>query len=232
MTEQTEVTLVILATNRYIELAELFIKDMKLRHDQKETIQYLVLTDMPSRLDGVDYEYIPHEQWPLVADKKFQYVCSFKDKIKGKYVFVVDADTRVNNKTFTFDVFKYPLVGITHYLNDGWVKSRQQRPYDSNRKSSAYVKPEDAQNTSKFPYLMSAFFGGLKDNVVKMCESLAHNTMVNYDKKVKARVDDESHLNAYNVRCGMICLPFTAYGSIFIVSDKNHIPEKLLRNKN
>ena len=66
--------------------------------------------------------------------------------------------------------------------------------YDRNKMSSAYIDNIDGDE-----YIMGGFFGGRKDDFLKMSEILQNNIDKDLENNIIALWHDESHLNRYLV---------------------------------
>ena len=67
-------------------------------------------------------------------------------------------------------------------------------PYERRPESTAYIPYGKGWH-----YVCGAFNGGTAPGFIKMCKALSKNVAIDLKNNIEARVDDESHLNAYLV---------------------------------
>ena len=183
----------VLCTNAYFVLGIRFIRRfMKYYKGDWEVMFYIFSDRDPSEYlpEGISYKWIKTENssWVDGTNLKFKSILSLYNE-PLQYIYYFDADTNVS-KDFTEDWFLGDLVGGQHY-NDTWP---QQKPYDRNPKSKAYI-PYDTE----FPqtYCYGAFFGGKKSKVLGFCQTLLEWQQSDREIGYEPAVNDESYINKY-----------------------------------
>jgi hypothetical protein len=84
------------------------------------------------------------------------------------------------------------LVGSLHPTTWSKPYNPDHFCYERRPESTAYIPFGKGKN-----YLCGAFNGGTADAYLQMCKILSKNVRIDLEKNIIARVDDESHMNAY-----------------------------------
>lgn len=211
--------IVILATNRYFLLGLRFIHSWRRYYIGKQNITFYLFSDTDPKeyIDTSDivYHYSTNKDWVEGANSKFKNILRLEE-VKEDYLYFFDADTSIN-RYFTEDWFLGDLVGGQHFGDQDWMK--EKKSYDRNPKSSCYI-PEDTKRPEMYYY--GAFFGGLRDEMIKLCREIYKRQKENKKIGYEPAVNDESYLNReyhYNPPTKVVMCPDFA----FVISDKGSI---------
>lgn len=213
--------IVILATNRYFLLGLRFIHKWRKYYKGNENITFHLFTDI-NPCDYIDmkdvvYHYSTNKTWVEGANSKFHNILKLRDT-KEDYLYFFDADTNIV-KDFTEEWFLGDLVGGQHFGDQDWMK--EIKSYDRYTESSCYIP-----NDTKYPqmYYYGAFFGGLRKEMIKLCEQIYKRQQENKNIGHEPPVNDESYLNReyhYNPPSKVVLCP----DFDFVISDKGSIKE-------
>jgi len=217
-----KIGIIVLCTNSYFPLGIRFAKRFMQFYRGKSEIVFYLFTDIdpkPYLPEGFNYVWkeLRNTNWVDGTNSKFTSILSLKDT-DCDYLAYFDADTNVS-KDFDESWFIGDLVGGQHYADQSYMK--EEKAYDRNPQSMAYIpKDTDLPQT----YFYGAFFGGVKENVLRFCDILQ-----SYQKQDRECLNyepvwnDESYINKYfhYIRPKTIlCKDF-----VFEVSDKGGIGE-------
>jgi histo-blood group ABO system transferase len=186
----SKVGVIIIATNKYISFIPQLYQSIKDNFLKRHDVKVYVLTDQPTVPDGVIRIPFEHRPWPYSTLMRFsgfiqnQHYFSDRD-----YLFYIDADTRV------IDVGEEILSERVGTIHPGWYYRKPiELCYERNPISTAYIKPGDGQY-----YYFGTFFGGSRNEFLKMSAILKDNVEKDLAKDFIAVWHDESHMNRYFV---------------------------------
>jgi hypothetical protein len=130
---------------------------------------------------------IPHEGWPLVTTKRFDYFLRAKnDLLQMDYCFYMDVDAVMVN-TFNPILLPSGMFATVHPIFRGGPGTPERNP-----RSSAYI-PEGVQNT----YFYGGFWGGATTNFLTMSSELKNRVEMDLAWGFIATWWDESQMNRY-----------------------------------
>lgn len=221
-------TIFVVATHGYYELAIEQMENIKKFSNGEDKIQYIIATNRVQDHPFVEHVYIDHAPWPWITIKKFEYLIRFAHKLQGEYVMLQDADTAVWGRNFNMSLFKHKLFAVQHHM-DGWFwKTAQEKPFERNPQSLAYVNPEG--QVFEKPYVMGAIFGGKKDDLLYIAAQMQHNIKQDLANDIMPCYHEESHWNNYVYYNEDIhVIPCKDYYKIFAVSSKGKFTIEQLR---
>ena len=189
-----KISIYIVGTNNYFPLALRFIKKFHKFYKGAYEIEYLLFADQyaPAFLPPdikVKLINVEHSNWVQGTNSKFKNIIDNIHNIDSNFIFYFDADTNII-KNFNEQWFIGSLVGGQHYNHVG----DKFPPFERRKESKAYI-PLDTDRPQIYHY--GAFFGGLKNKVLKMCEELY--ALQQEDSKIGLEPiwNDESYLNHF-----------------------------------
>lgn len=218
-----KIGIVIVATNAYFPLGLRLIKQWLHYADDAQRYVFYFFSDTdihPYMPDKNHHQVVwvetSHKSWQDATNSKFNNILSIKQQLMRdcEYVFYFDADTSISQRFNSGWFLLGDLVGGEHFINN----YPQEKPYDRNPESAAYIPTETPFNQT---YYYGAFFGGHVLNVLALC-----NTMTAWQQKNKL-IDfepvwnDESYLNKYFHYLKPQVVPTDKF--MFNISDKNGI---------
>jgi len=194
LSPKKEIGVVITATNAYSVLGINFMKRFTHYYSGDQNIKFYFYSDIdPIEYlpDNINFEYIHTENkiWEVGNNLRFDAVLSLKDS-NSDYLYYFDADTNVN-KDFTEEWFLGDLVGGQHFLDQTSMKV--VKGYERNKKSIVYI-PLDTKLPQMYYY--GAFWGGLKENVIKFCETVQKNRSIDKENGYSMPYN-EKYINHY-----------------------------------
>lgn len=215
--------IIVICTNAYFVLGIRFVRRFMNFYKGTSNIKFYLFTDKDPQpylqdLTNIYYKHTSHTNWVDGTNSKYQTILTLKDEDLN-YIYYFDADTNID-KNFTEDWFLGDLVGGQHF-GDNTYMLNEGRPYDRNPESKSYI-PKDTSLPQMYYY--GAFYGGLKNNILKLCDILYTNQLE--DKKIlyEPIFNDESYLNNYfhyNPPSFIVLTPKFEFG----VSDKGGIED-------
>lgn len=223
---KTEIGIVLIATNAYFVLGLRFIRRFIHFYDGNCRIRFYFFSDTNpiEYLPGsaiVEYHPTYHVRWVDGTNSKFRSILSLKH-CPSDFLYYFDADTNIQ-KQFNEEWMIGELVGGEHYSNKTTLCCGEG--FDRNPNYNSYVSKD-----SKLPYTYhyGAFFGGIKDNVMEMCQILEKWQSEDKKRGYEAPVNDESYINKY--------FHFNSHHTVstqdfaFVVSDKGGLGNTRQRN--
>lgn len=186
-----KVGLCITATNKYIKFVEPLIQSARKHFLKDHDVTYFVFTNNTYEC-GTDTRliYLQHKPWPLSTMQRFEAYKNSKEALSGMdYIFACDADM-----LFLDDVGEEVLkdrVAVCHPLFWNNIEEGKTQ-YESNPISTAYMHKDESNN-----YFAGGFYGGKRDEFLKIVETCSTNMNKDYAKNYIAIWHDESHLNRY-----------------------------------
>jgi len=164
---------------------------------------YFVWTDNPAEsMKNKNVTIIPAQKrgWPYDTLLRFEmFLGAEKELKKFDYIFFFNANFQFYNPVDLAEItpreWHDGLVAGLHPGRSGDINQEPDKyPYERRPESTAYIP----YGRGKY-YVCGAFNGGTADAFLKMCRVLAKNVQTDLKNNIVARVDDESHLNAYLV---------------------------------
>ena len=180
-----------IATNKYIQFVERLYDNIEENFLNGHEIQGLLFTEHDVETsDNIKVSNIEHEDWPMPTLKRFNYFVKEKEFISQfDYCYYFDVDMGIVGKVG--DEVLGDLVATMHPYQSFYPK--EQRTYDRNPKSLAYVPAGDEGEL----YYAGGFNGGSTKRFLEMAEVLADRVSKDLDNGVIALWHDESQMNRY-----------------------------------
>ncbi|MCL2596937.1 MAG: hypothetical protein FWD66_04615 [Paludibacter sp.] len=186
---------------------------------------YFIWSDCPKEeleygdRDNVTLIHTERRGWPYDTLMRYEFFLNKKEEIsKCEYVFFFNANMKFYNPTDLNEIapqqWNDGLVAGAHpiVLSDKYVNP-DELPFERRKESTACVPLGSGKH-----YVCGAFNGGTSEAFLEMCAVLKENIQKDLDNGITARIDDESHLNAYMAKHNYL-LAGIAYG----------FPERLLK---
>lgn len=168
---------------------------------------YFIWTDCPA--DELEYGnktnvtiiHTDKRGWPYDTLMRFEMFLGEKERImENDYVFFFNANMKFCNPTDLSEIapneWNDGLVAGAHpsILSDKYGNP-DEFCYERRPESTAYIPFGSGKH-----YVCGAFNGGTSKAFIKMCTVLKDNIQKDLENDIIARVDDESHLNAYMLK--------------------------------
>jgi hypothetical protein len=206
---KTKIGFFIIATGKYVDLADQLIKSMEkyLCSEEKKKyylINYFIFTDKidykppinPLYNSTRNYLIIKQNKlgWPQDTLMRFEIILNHSkilDYSSFDYLYWLDSDMKLVDYVCE-DIFG-DLVGTQH---PHYYSSQEKYPYEENTLSTAYVNQNYRFSQ---PYYVGSFYGGNSNEMIKLLETCDQNIKADFNKLngFIALVHDESHLNKY-----------------------------------
>lgn len=181
------VGLLIVATGKYIQFVEPFIKSAERYFCTNHQVTYFVFTDgeFPSTPHKVRIEQ-KKLGWPYDTMMRITMYYTHRDTLQDMdYLFAADADM-----LFVDDVGDEILSERVATQHPGYVGRRGT--YEMRQQSTAYVAPHEGTC-----YFAGGFHGGSREEFLKMVRMLTENIYKDLAHNIIAIWHDESHINRY-----------------------------------
>ncbi len=214
--------LCVMATGKYDKYAIKMIDSARKFFLNNHNVSFFVFTDQdfPNNAD-VTSVFQKRLGWPNDTLKRFHVYYKNKSLFdKMDYLFAIDADM-----LFVAPVGDEILGSLVATQHPGFVDKRGS--YETNKKSTAYVEKKEGKC-----YFAGGFYGGKKDNFIKLLKSNIDNIEKDLKKDYIAVWHDESHLNRYliNNKPDVVLSPSYCYPESWnlpyekklLALDKNH----------
>ena len=197
-----KVAILYIALGRYITFWKKFYESCEKYLSPCEK-HYFVWTDN-SNFDyskNKNVTVIPAQKrgWPYDTLLRFEMFLQQESALKKfDYIFFFNANMEFVNAVDLAEItpreWHDGLVAGLHpgHCGDTYADQPDRFPYERRPESTAYI-PYGAGKD----YVCGAFNGGTSAAFLKMCHTLAKNIQTDLKHDLVARVDDESHLNAY-----------------------------------
>ena len=161
-----------------------------------QNVTYFLFTDDPSlatkiktvrRIVAIE---VKDKGWPCNTLLRFGSISTHRNQFTGMhFLYSLDVDVHLENKVGA-EILEY-LVATLHVLY--YLGPRTSFTYDTNPLSTAYINKSEGEY-----YFIGAFFGGCRDAVIQMAETIERNIRKDLkEQRYIARWHDESHLNRY-----------------------------------
>lgn len=228
--KKSKIGIVIIATNAYFVLGVRFIRRFIHFYKGDSEIKFFFFSDrnpifhLPSNVN-LEFHQTRHTRWVDGTNSKFNNILKLSVS-DVDYLFYFDADTNIQ-KEFTAEwMLKGDLVAGEHYGNRSYLKDGQG--FDRNPKGNSYV-PETSDRP--YTYCYGAFFGGSKERLLDMMETLSEWQYRDQRIGYEPPVNDESYLNKYFHYADDVYIVPTEDFS-FVVSDKGGLGNTRQMNLN
>lgn len=187
-----KVGLCITAVGKYIAYVDPLIASAQKYFCPDHDVTFFVFTDstLPQRAH-VEYVYHPKLGWPFDSMMRFKCYVEHQQLFKDQdFVFAIDADA------LFVDVVGDEILGDSvATIHPGFfMNSRESFTYETDCRSRAYISPKEGSR-----YFVGAFYGGRRDEFVKLVSTNAKNIEADLECNLIAIWHDESHLNRYYV---------------------------------
>ena len=163
---------------------------------------YFIWTDNPTpAMRGKNITTIPAQKkgWPYDSLLRFEMFLEREKELRNfDYIFFFNANFQFYNPVDLAEIapceWHDGLVAGLHPGRSGdlWRDVPDKFPYERRPESTACIPYGHGKH-----YVCGAFNGGTSAAFLKMCHELAKNIRTDLANDIVARVDDESHLNAY-----------------------------------
>lgn len=181
---------IFIGVGQYINFFDRFYNSIKNNFLPNTIKQFFVFSDsIPNTLKhDVNNIYIKHRSPRDVKLGKFDFIQSkISDIQKHDYVFYFDADNIINDIIDEHEVSEWftdsKIVAVMH----PWRNIRDNGRFEKSPKSAAYLTIEE---TTKFPYHQSCFWGCTNDIIGKMSAEISN--MISADRII-------NHVNENNI---------------------------------
>ncbi|MDB5001949.1 MAG: hypothetical protein JWQ34_174 [Mucilaginibacter sp.] len=160
--------------------------------------KYFVFTDAKKIFAEDDSEvkkiYQKTLGWPNNTLLRFEMFLKVEEELKKcDYLFFFNANISFCDHISSEILPNEIDSGLLAVLHPGyWNKKNDEFPYDRNANSKAYIAQGEGDH-----YFMGGFNGGMRENYLKLINTLKNNIQNDLNKGVIALWHDESHLNHY-----------------------------------
>ena len=199
--QKYNVGLLIVATGKYIQFVQPLINSARKHFCVNHNVTYFIFTD--GQLDPAPDIIIARAEklgWPRDTLMRIPTYFKYRDLlIDMDYLFATDADM-----LFVDSVGDEILSDRVATQHPGFVGRRGT--YERNRKSTAYVQPQEGAH-----YFAGGFNGGSRDEFLKMAKTITENIMNDLAIGMIALWHDESHINRYFIDNPPTCILSPSY---------------------
>ena len=163
-----KICILTIATNKYIQFVEELYNNIEKHFLNGHDIEGIIFTEHEVEVsDNIKVSKIEHEPWPMPTLKRYNYFMKEAEHIsKYDYCFYFDVDMGLVAKVG--DEVLSDLVATMHPYQS--FSPKEQRTYDRNPKSLAYVSPGNEGEH----YYAGGFNGGSTKEFLKMSEVIAN----------------------------------------------------------
>ena len=181
--------LCVMATGKYVYFVDELVRSAEQFFLPGHKRTFFVFTDRIADLPK-NPDIVPVFQkrlgWPYDSMMRTAVYLKHKDLFaQVDYLFACDADMVFVD--YVGDEILSDLVGTLH---PGFTWRRGT--YDQNKLSKAYISPNEGTH-----YFAGGFYGGTRDNVIALLQTLTENVQEDLKNNIIARWHDESHINRY-----------------------------------
>ncbi|MDR3645985.1 MAG: hypothetical protein P4L22_00405 [Candidatus Babeliales bacterium] len=194
--------ILITATGKYIQFAKEFITGAKKYFLPNHNLKFFLFTDgQYAKEDNVTV--LEHKKigWPYDAMNRYELYTKHKDLFTDlDYIFSCDVDLK-----FISNIDEAILGDRIALKHPHFENNRRGRYEVNNKESKAYVADHEGQH-----YFCAGFFGGTKNEFLKMCNKVSCDIESDFKINFVAEVHDESHTNRYFIdNPPTVMLPYT-----------------------
>jgi hypothetical protein len=203
-----QMTVVIIATNKYSQYAVNLIRSLWQYHEKDELDIHLFgdncLRNAELTYQGVSYHTVEHQLWPFSTLNRFKFILSKKDQFKGSTFIYIDADTLVKKNLRIIEKFS----DVTFVAHPGYWRPKKISilPF---RKTKTLGTWEDRPEQLSFVhpskrriYVCGGVWFGPTASIIEMCEVLENLHVKDLGLNQIPIWHDESYLNWYLVEKG------------------------------
>jgi len=214
-----DISIFIIATKNYIVYAKLLIESFVQFTDSDLRVEFVLLTDarfdffqeipLPDHLT-ISFASIESLGWPEATLFRFHLMGAHRHLARGHRIAYIDADMVVSGPVYLHDFISVidtqlpnQMVLVQHpgYFSRTWlirlVVKTPFGPWGSSPRSQAFVPFKD-----RGAYVCGGFFWGERSSFFEMCDALARAIDLDKFAGVRAKHNDESHLNKWFVENG------------------------------
>ena len=186
-----KILILTIATNKYIQFVEDLYDNIEENFLNGHEIEGLIFTEHEVETsDNIKISQIDHESWPMPTLKRYNYFMKEAEHIsKYDYCFYFDVDMGLVAKVG--DEVLSDLVATMHPYQS--FSPKEQRSYDRNPLSLAYVSPGDEGEH----YYAGGFNGGKTEEFLKMSKVISDRVTKELERDIIPLWHDESHMNRY-----------------------------------
>lgn len=197
-------SIVIVATNIYFILGLKLLKEISRYYKGDVPINFYFCSDHSpleylneKELNICNFVEIPKGDWLSACYNKYIQILKLQEQL-GEYVLYFDSDTTTKKEYFDHKMFIGPnYLVLEHFMNSYYFQAgREDWPYESNEKSTAFVDYKNTDNTNRV-YYHASFFGGKKKSVLQLCRFVTNKHEIDKRNGIEAGVNDESYLNKF-----------------------------------
>lgn len=184
-----KIGLLIMATGPYVSFVPRLLESAQKYFLTNHTVTYFVFTEgeLPAWPNVIK---VPQGQlgWPYDTMMRFHTYYKHKELFTGMdYLFALDADMQFVAPVGDEIISKRVGTLQPNYLFD-------PKPYETNPISTSCINRGEGKH-----YFAGAFYGGTRDEFIKLIKTAMTNINTDLARGVIASVNDESHLNRYFV---------------------------------
>ena len=194
-----KIGIIYICTGDYVVFWDDFYRTFEKYFLPNTEVHYFIFTNridkfsnnLNKRVHLVHLEALP---WPLPTLMKFNTILHYKNLFDDfDYLYQSNANIICSDYVYEEDFLpntKEKLIFVQHpgFRN----KKSRYAPFERRKISTAYV-PYNSKNF----YVFGAMNGGIKDEYLKMVETLNFNINEDLKKNIIAKWHDESHINCY-----------------------------------
>jgi hypothetical protein len=221
MSEEYDLTIVLIATGKYFRYAKLLVAQINENINLGSEIQILLLTDSkevllaPDKRLLITQKIVTQQPWPEITLFRYEIILEFKEFILGKNMIWIDADMGIVRKIdtnllflkngvflskhpgYTFNGKKLVKLARLNFIRFVHVLFSKKilHPFSTLGWETSKESKAFVPLLKRRCYRMGGFWGGDRLQVLKMCEILATNVREDYEQGLVAIWNDESHLN-------------------------------------
>ena len=186
-----KICILTIATNKYIQFVEELYNNIEEHFLNGHDIEGIIFTEHEVEVsDNIKVSQIEHEPWPMPTLKRYNYFMKEAEHIsKYDYCFYFDVDMGLVAKVG--DEVLSDLVATMHPYQS--FSPKEQRSYDRNPLSLAYVSPGDEGEH----YYAGGFNGGKTEEFLKMSKVISDRVTKELERDIIPLWHDESHMNRY-----------------------------------
>jgi hypothetical protein len=187
----SKVAVCIVATGKYIQLADAFIKSARPFFLPNHSVTYVLFSDSELVGEDIIWIYEKKEPWPFATLMRLKMYAKQKELLSHfDYLFAIDADMLCVD--YVGDEILSERVATSHPAYT-FPRNGPGPEFDSNKDSCAYIPKEE----QVIPYFAGAFFGGTAAEFLQTVQVCSEMIDLNLSKGIIAQYHDETHLNWY-----------------------------------
>jgi len=212
-----DISIFIIATKNYRVYAKLLIESFVQFTNSDLRVEFVLLTDarfdffqeisLPDHLT-ISFASIESLGWPEATLFRFHLMSGHRHLAQGLRIAYIDADMVVSGPVYLHDFISVidaqppnQMVLVQHpgYFSRTWLIRLAVKtpfgPWGSSSRSQAFVPFKN-----RGIYVCGGFFWGERSSFFGMCDELAHAIDLDQSAGIRAKHNDESHLNKWFVK--------------------------------